>query len=139
MGARATNPPLSEEDPIIAPPASTSRPSYIISNKGPSDTNCPIKIAFDTGVIYISKFSPTDCHEIKSVLRYIYIREEILYSEASKHDRYTLQKYNYKHTVLGDNYNETSACIELKTLHGIFLSLLRIFSIVPKKGSFNVL
>ena len=41
---------------------------------------------------------------------------DILYSVASKHDRYTLQKYNYKYTVLGDNYNETSACIGLQTL-----------------------
>ena len=43
----ATTPPLSEEDPIRAPPASTSRPSYNISVKCPSDSNCSIKIAFD--------------------------------------------------------------------------------------------
>ena len=33
--------PLSEEDPKRAHPASTSRPSYIMS-----DSNCPIKIAY---------------------------------------------------------------------------------------------
>ena len=43
----ATTPPLSEEDPIRAPPASTSRPSYNICVKCPSDSNCSIKIAFD--------------------------------------------------------------------------------------------
>ena len=43
----ATTPPLSEEDPIRAPPASTSRPSYLISVKCPSDSNCSIKITFD--------------------------------------------------------------------------------------------
>ena len=43
----ATTPPLSEEDPIRAPPASTSRPSYHISVKCPSDSNCSIKITFD--------------------------------------------------------------------------------------------
>ena len=36
----ATTPPLSEEDPIRAPPASTFRPSYNICVKGPSDSNC---------------------------------------------------------------------------------------------------
>ena len=35
----ATTPPLSEEDHIRAPPASTSRPSYINSWKCPSDSN----------------------------------------------------------------------------------------------------
>ena len=40
-------PPLSEEDPLRAPPASTSRPSYYIGVKGLSDSNCPKKIAFD--------------------------------------------------------------------------------------------
>ena len=39
----ATTPPLSEEDPIRAPPASTSRPSYISSFKCPSDSNFPKK------------------------------------------------------------------------------------------------
>ena len=43
----ATTPPLSEEDPIRAPPASTSRPSYTNSLKCPSDSNFPKKIAFD--------------------------------------------------------------------------------------------
>ena len=43
----ATTPPLSEEDPIRAPPASTSRPSYSNSLKCPSDFNFPKKIAFD--------------------------------------------------------------------------------------------
>ena len=43
----ATTPPLSEEDPIRAPPASTSRPSYNICVKCPSNSNCSIKIAFD--------------------------------------------------------------------------------------------
>ena len=43
----ATSPPLSEEDPIRAPPASTSRPSYYVFVKGPSDSNCSKKIAFD--------------------------------------------------------------------------------------------
>ena len=40
-------PPLSEEDPIRAPPASTSRPSYTNSLKCPSDSNFPKNIAFD--------------------------------------------------------------------------------------------
>ena len=42
-----TSPPLSEEAPIRVHPASTSRPRYIVSVKGPSDTNCPMKITFD--------------------------------------------------------------------------------------------
>ena len=36
-----------KEDPIGAPPASTSQPNEIISVKGSIVTNCPIKIAFD--------------------------------------------------------------------------------------------
>ena len=37
----------SEEDPIRPPPASSSQSNYNIGVKGPSDSNCSIKIAFD--------------------------------------------------------------------------------------------
>ena len=50
----ATSPPLSERDPIRAPPASTSRPSYDAFVKGPSDSNCPKKIAFDIMCFFFS-------------------------------------------------------------------------------------
>ena len=43
----ATTHSLSEDDPIRAPPTSTSRPSYDISVKGPLDSNLSVKIAFD--------------------------------------------------------------------------------------------
>ena len=53
-----TTPLLSEEDPIRAPPASTSQPSLIISVKDPCDTNCPIKIVFDI-MFFLDNFIQT--------------------------------------------------------------------------------
>ena len=77
---------LSEGDPIKAPPALTSRPSYtsLRSVKGPSDSNCPIKMAFDilfslmilhkhnNSVIFVSWIKGINYEKIGELMLFLY-------------------------------------------------------------------